>query len=112
MPEQPHQPEDDAPRYDIPLHELTGRHAYARSLGDDEDPDDVDPGAPVAYVAENVKDRPNMLTVEGMIVGIGNAAQAAARSEDRTPAWVMKGLLAAFLLPVVLILVARVTELF
>ena len=108
----PETPDDDAPRYDIPLQELTGRHGYARSRAEGEpEPDDLDPGAPVAYVAEPMKDRPNMLTIEGMIVGIGNAASAAAK-EGGEPAWTMKALLAAFLLPVVALLVAQVVRLF
>ncbi|HVF06077.1 MAG TPA: hypothetical protein VNA20_14645 [Frankiaceae bacterium] len=109
----PENPEDDAPRYDIPLDELTGRHGYARSraAGEPDDPDDpIDPGAPVAYVAEEVRDRPNMLTIEGMIVGIGNAASAAAR-EGGEPKWVLRGLLVVFLLPV-LVLVGYTMDLF
>lgn len=108
----PENPEDEAPRYDIPLDELTGTHGYARSRAEGEpDPDDpIDPGAPVAYVAEEVRDRPSMLTIEGMIVGIGNAASAAAR-EDGESKWVLRALLVAFLLPV-LVLVGYTADLF
>jgi hypothetical protein len=106
LPPMPREPHDDETHYDIPLHDLTGRHGYAlaRGEGDDHEPD---PGAPIAYVAEQVKDRPSALTIEGMIVGIGNAAQGAAR-EGGSSAWVMRVLAAFFILPFVIVLLRNV----
>jgi hypothetical protein len=107
LPEQPRdEPGDDA-RYHIPLQDLTGRHGYALSRGDDGEDHEPDPGAPVAYVAEQVKDRPSALTIEGMIVGIGNAAQGAAR-EGGSSAWVLRVMAAFFILPFVILLLRNV----
>jgi hypothetical protein len=103
-------PDDDESRFHVPLDDLTGRHGYALVRGeDDEGP--FDPGAPVAYVAEQVKDRPSGLTIEGMIAGIGAAAQGAAR-EGGESAWLMRLLLAIFVLPVILMIVGRLSDLF
>jgi hypothetical protein len=102
-------PDDDESRFHVPLEDLTGRHGYALVRGeDDETP--PDPGAPVAYVAEQVKDRPSGLTIEGMIAGIGAAAQGAAR-EGGEAAWLMRLLLVIFVLPVVLMIVGRLSDL-
>ena len=104
-------PDNDESEYHIPLEDLTGKHGYALARGEDDDTP-PEPGAPVAYVADPVKAQPNTMTVEGAIVGIGNMAAAAAREEDSTSSWVLKALLAAFLLPFAFILVARLTEWF
>ena len=101
--------DDDPDRFHVSLDELTGRHGYAL-VRDEDDGAPPDPGAPVAYVAEHVKDRPSALTIEGMIVGIGNAASGAARQGGES-AWLMRLLLAIFLLPVVIMLVGRVVDL-
>lgn len=102
------------PRYDIPLDQLTGKHGYALAP-DEEGGPPPDPGAPVAYVADPLEERPNTMTIEGAIVGIGNMAAAAARQERgeeprSTPAWMLRLALAAFLVPIVLIVVGRATE--
>ena len=78
MPDTPDVPDvpDDESTYHIPLPELTGKYGYARQRGPDDPPD---PGAPVAYVAEHVRDRKSALTIEGAIIGIGDAAYNAAR---------------------------------
>ena len=102
------EPEDEK-RFQVPLDDLTGKHGYALVRGEDDDTP-PDPGAPVAYVAEQVKDRPSALTIEGMIAGIGAAAQGAAR-EGGESAWLMRLLLAIFLLPIVVMLVGRLTDL-
>jgi hypothetical protein len=103
LPETPEPPHpDDAPDYHIPLQDLTGRHGYALARGEEDD-EPIDPGAPVAYVAEPMKERPNALTIEGMIVGIGQAAQGAAR-EGGAPAWTMRVLAAFFIAPFVVVL--------
>ena len=105
MPE--HDEDDEQPKYAIPLDELTGTHGYAL-VRDEDDDSEPDPGAPVAYVADPVKERPNTMTVEGAIVGIGNLAAGAAR-EGGGSAWMMRALLAAFVLPILVIVVGRVT---
>jgi hypothetical protein len=102
---------EEPPDYAIPLHELTGKHGYALARSEDDDTP-PEPGAPVAYVADPVKEQPNTMTVEGAIVGIGNLAAAAARDEDPTSALVLKIVLAFFLLPIVVIVVGRLTEWF
>ena len=110
MPEQPR--DDDAPRYDIPLQDLTGVHKYARSRADGEpaDPDDpIDPGAPVAYVAEPMKEQPNTMTVEGAIVGIGNMASGAAR-EGGSSAWIVRVAAFAFITAWVVYAVGRIAD--
>ena len=89
---------DESP-YHVPLPELTGKHGYALQRGEDDGP--PDPGAPVAYVADPMKERPSGLTIEGMIRGIGDAAQAAAREGGR-PKWVMRAVAAGFIVPMVL----------
>ena len=104
----PERPEDEHPEYAIPLQDLTGRHGYALARGEDDDTP-PDPGAPVAYVADPVKERPNTMTVEGAIVGIGNLAAGAAK-EGGTPAWVLRLLVVAFVLPIVLVVLGRATE--
>ena len=97
----PDRPEDDESPYHVPLPELTGKHGYA--LARDEDSDEpIDPGAPVAYVAEHVRDRPSALTIEGMIYGIGEAAQGAAR-QGGSSAWIMRVLAAFFILPFLIV---------
>ena len=101
-------PDDDEQRYDIPLDDLTGKHGYAL-FRDEDDDTPIDPGAPVAYVAEPVKPRPNTMTVEGAIIGIGNLAAGAAK-EGGTPAWTMRALAAVFVLPIVFVLVSRLVE--
>lgn len=88
---------DDESPYHVPLPELTGRHGYALQRGEDDDAP-LDPGAPVAYVAEPLKQRPSALTIEGMIAGIGDAAHAAAR-EGGEALWIMRVIAAAFVLP-------------
>jgi hypothetical protein len=100
--------DDEHPDYHVPLQDLTGKHGYALVRGEDDD-SPPDPGAPVAYVADPMKERPNTMTVEGAIIGIGNMAAGAAK-EGGTPEWVLRGLLAAFLIPILIILVARLTE--
>lgn len=92
--------EDDESPYHVPLPELTGRHGYALMRGEDDDAP-LDPGAPVAYVADVMKERPSGLTIEGMIRGIGDAAYAAAHEGGR-PKWVMRVVAAGFVLPIVL----------
>lgn len=104
MPEQPDEPQ----RYDIPLADLTGDHKYALAP-DEENDTPPEPGAPVAYVAEPMKEQPNTMTIEGAIVGIGNMAYGA-KQEGGTPEWTFRALLALFLIPVAIILVARLTE--
>ncbi|HEX8001161.1 MAG TPA: hypothetical protein VF519_00535 [Mycobacteriales bacterium] len=98
-------PDDDSP-YHVPLPELTGRHGYARQRGEDDPPD---PGAPVAYVAEPMKERPNAMTIEGAIQGIGDVAYNAAR-EGGGSAWLMRVVAAAFVLPIVIGLLFWVWE--
>lgn len=102
-------PEPEEPDYAIPLHELTGKHGYALARNEDSD-EPPEPGAPVAYVADPVDERPNTMTIEGAIVGIGNMASAAVRDEDPTSVTVLKIVLAAFTLPILVIVVARLTE--
>jgi hypothetical protein len=92
-------PDPDESPYHVPLGELTGTHGYALARGEDDD-EEPDPGAPVAYVADVMKERPSALTIEGMIAGVGQAAQAASR-EGGAPVWTMRVLAALFLLPVV-----------
>ena len=104
-------PEPEDPDYAIPLHELTGKHGYALARNEDSD-EPPEPGAPVAYVADPMDERPNTMTIEGAIVGIGNMASAAVRDEDPTSSLVLKIVLAAFTLPILLIVVARLTEWF
>jgi hypothetical protein len=99
LPDEPEIP--DQPDYHVPLHDLTGRHGYALVRGEDDDAP-PDPGTPIAYVAEQVKDRPSALTIEGMIYGIGQAAQGAAR-EDGSSAWAMRVLAAIFVAPFVIV---------
>jgi hypothetical protein len=101
--------DDEHPRYDIPLSDLTGRHGYALQRGEDDEP--IDPGAPVAYVAEPLKPRQNMLTIEGMIAGIGDMAAGAAK-EGGAPAWGMRTILAVFALPIVVTVVATLVHRF
>jgi hypothetical protein len=91
--------DDDESPYHVPLPELTGRHGYALQRGEGDDP--PDPGAPVAYVADPMHERPSGLTIEGMIRGIGDAAQAAAREGGR-PKWVMRAVAVGFIVPIVL----------
>ena len=91
--------EDESP-YHVPLPELTGRHGYALQRGEGDD-EPLDPGAPVAYVADPMKERPNALTIEGMIRGIGDAAYNAAQEGGRAQ-WTMRVVLAGFMVPVVL----------
>ena len=97
-------PDNDEPHYDIPLDELTGRHGYALARGEDDDAP-IDPGAPVAYVAEPLKPRPNALTIEGAIAGIGDVAANAAK-EGGAPAWTMRFIAFVFLVPMILTLLA------
>ena len=92
-------PDPDESPYSIPLPELTGKHGYARQRGEDDGP--PEPGAPVAYVAEHVRDRKSALTIEGMIAGIGDAAYNAAR-EGGESAWVMRIVAFAFVAPIAL----------
>jgi hypothetical protein len=89
----------DGNEYHVPLHELTGNHGYALARGEDDD-GPVDPGAPVAYVADVMKERPSALTIEGMIAGVGQAAQSASH-EGGAPQWTMRVLAALFILPVI-----------
>ena len=96
-------PEEDPPDYHMPLEELTGKHGYALARGEDDDAP-LDPGAPVAYVADPMHERPNALTIEGMIAGIGIAAQNAAKEPDGSGAWMMRLLAVAFLFPTVFLL--------
>ena len=103
-----HHEDDEPPDYAIPLHELTGKHGYALVRGEDDDTP-PDPGAPVAYVAEPAKRQPNTMTVEGAIVGIGNMAAGAAK-EGGTPAWALRALLLAFVLPIIIVVIGRLTE--
>ena len=109
MPEQPD--EEDAQRFHIPLDELTGKHGYAL-VRDEDDDSPIDPGAPVAYVAEPMKEQPNTMTVEGAIAGIGNLAAAAARDDDPSSAWVLRVVLAMFVIPIFLVVIGRATGLF
>ena len=95
--------EEDHPDYHVPLERLTGRHGYALARDADSD-EPSDPGAPVAYVADPMKERPNALTIEGMIAGIGQAAQGAAKDPDGSAAWMMRALAVAFLFPTVFLL--------
>ena len=103
-------PEPEIPDFRVPLDDLTGAHKYALAP-DEEGGTPPEPGAPVAYVADPVSERPNTMTVEGAIVGIGNMAAGAAK-EGGTPAWSLRGLLAAFLVPIVIVAVARLLEWF
>ena len=96
---------EDSP-YHVPLGDLTGKHGYALVRGED-DASPPDPGAPVAYVAEHVKDRPSALTIEGMIYGIGQAAQGAAR-EGGSSAWLMRMLALFFIAPFLIVLARNV----
>jgi hypothetical protein len=106
LPDPTDEHDDDGSPYHVPLGDLTGKHGYALVRGeDDETP--PDPGAPVAYVAEHVKDRPSALTVEGMIYGIGQAAQGAAR-EGGSSAWVMRVLAAFFIAPFIVVLLKNI----
>ena len=100
-------PEDDESPYAVPLPELTGKHGYALMRGEDDEP--PDPGAPVAYVADPMKERPSGLTIEGMIRGIGDAAEAAAREGGR-PKWVMRAIAAGFIVPVAITATTWVRE--
>lgn len=109
MPEPTPEPEPDDSPYSIPLPELTGRHGYALMRGEDDGP--PDPGAPVAYVADPMKERPSGLTIEGMIRGVGDAAQAAAREGGRAK-WVMRAIAAGFIIPAILTSIAWVREWF
>jgi hypothetical protein len=93
---------DDGTEYHVPLEELTGKHGYALARGEDDD-EPMDPGAPVAYVADVMKERPSALTIEGMIAGVGQAAQAASH-EGGAPQWAMRVLAALFIIPVILTL--------
>ena len=95
--------DDDTP-YHVPLSDLEGRHGYARQRGEDDD--EIDPGAPVAYVAEPMKERPNALTIEGMIRGIGDASYAAAKQGGQAQ-FTMRIVAAMLVLPSVAILVGR-----
>jgi hypothetical protein len=95
-------PDDEPPDYHVPLQRLTGSHGYALARGEDDD-GPPDPGAPVAYVADPMKERPNALTIEGMIAGIGQAAQGAAK-EGGSSAWLIRVLVLAFLTPVAVLL--------
>jgi hypothetical protein len=99
--------DDEAPDYHIPLEQLTGKHGYALAR-DEESDEPPDPGAPVAYVADPLHERPNALTIEGMIAGIGLAAHNAARDDDPTPTWVMRALAIAFLFPTLFLLLRAV----
>jgi len=98
-------PDNDVPAndgdspYHVPLPELTGRHGYALQRGEDDPP--PDPGAPVAYVADPMHERPSNLTIEGMIRGIGDAAHAAAK-EGGSAQWVMRVVAFGFIAPLVL----------
>lgn len=99
---------DDIPDFHIPLQDLTGEHKYA--LAPDETGETpLEPGAPVAYVADPVKDQPNTMTVEGAIIGIGNMASAAAK-EGGTPAWSMRAIAAIFVAVAVVYAVGRVMD--
>lgn len=91
------EPEDGESPYHIPLPELTGRHGYARQRGEDDD-EPIDPGAPVAYVAEPMHERPNALTIEGMIRGIGDMSYNAAKKGGESRA-IVRVIAAAFVLP-------------
>lgn len=110
MPDAKPDPEPDENPYHIPLPELTGRHGYARQRGADDD-EPLDPGAPVAYVAEHVRDRPSALTIEGMIRGIGDASYNAAK-QGGASAWTMRLIAAGFVLPILLGVVAWTVERF
>ncbi|HEV2890666.1 MAG TPA: hypothetical protein VGX28_09850 [Frankiaceae bacterium] len=103
------EPEDDSP-YHIPLPELTGTHGYAVQRGEDDD-EPLDPGAPVAYVAEPMTERPNALTIEGAIKGIGDAAYGAAKQggSSRT---LMRVIAAGFIVPILAGVTAWVWERF
>jgi hypothetical protein len=93
-------PDTDEPEespYHVQLGDPTGKHGYALVRGED-DESEPDPGAPVAYVADVMKERPSGLTIEGMIAGIGQAAETAAH-EGGTPQWAMRVLAALFILP-------------
>ena len=91
--------DEDRPEYRIPLQDLTGKHGYALARNEEDDTP-PEPGAPVAYVAEPLKERPNTLTIEGMIQGIGDAAYGAAR-EGGASAWTLRAVLFAMVGPVV-----------
>ena len=93
------EPEDENP-YSIPLPELTGRHGYALQRGEDDD-EPLDPGAPVAYVAEQVRDRHSALTIEGMIQGVGDVSYAAAKQGGEAKV-IMRVIAAGFVLPTLL----------
>lgn len=94
---------DETPDYHIPLEDLTGKHGYALARGEDDD-GPPDPGAPVAYVADPMHERPSALTIEGMIAGIGAAAHGAAHDDDPTSTWVIRALALAFVMPTVVLL--------
>lgn len=100
MPDHDEHDEHGESPYHVPLPELTGRHGYALQRGEDDD-EPIDPGAPVAYVAEPLKQRPSGLTIEGMIIGIGDAAQAAAREGGQSQ-WIMRAVAAGFIVPTLL----------
>lgn len=105
MPDDP-----EIPDFRIPLDDLTGEHKYA--LAPDEESDTPpEPGAPVAYVADVVREQPNTMTVEGAIVGIGNVAAGAAR-EGGSSAWTMRLVAAMFVIPALVYTVGRVSDLF
>ena len=89
--------DDDESPYHVPLPELTGHHGYARQRGEDDD-EPIDPGAPVAYVAETVRPRHSSLTIEGMIQGVGEASYRAAK-EGGPPKAIMRLVAAGFLVP-------------
>lgn len=95
---------DDETPYHVPLGDLEGRHGYALQRGEDDD--EIDPGAPVAYVAEPMKERPSALTIEGMIRGIGDAAYGAAKQGGQAK-FTMRVVAAMLVLPSVIILLGR-----
>lgn len=98
-------PTPDSP-YQVPLEQLTGKHSYARSLGSDGD-DSIDPGASVAYVAEELKaPRHSAYTIEGTIELAGLAAQNAVKTGGWT-LYAIRAILAGILIPAAAIGVAR-----
>ena len=99
---------DDIPEFRIPLQDLTGEHKYALAP-DEEGETPLEPGAPVAYVAEPAKRQPNTMTVEGAIIGIGNMASAAAK-EGGTPAWTMRGVAVLFVGVMLLYAIGRIVD--
>ena len=102
--------DDDENKYHVPLPELTGRHGYALQRGEGDD-EPIDPGAPVAYVAETIKPRHSALTIEGTIRGIGELAYQSAKEGGRAK-WVMRGVAAAFVVPPVAGIVVWLLERF